>query len=125
MRQEFFGLLFGAEHAFFTRGVDEFCAEGAHERLLFLRELGGHHEYDADAAVERCKSDAEARIACGGFDNGSARFQEALFNRVVHHVKAGAVLHAARGVPKLQFGKQVYAFGESHVRKLYKRSLPD
>ena len=125
MRQEFFGFLFGTEHAVFTRGVDEFCSESAHERLLFLRELGGHHEYHADAAVEGCKSDAEAGVACGGFDNGSTRFQETLFNRVVHHVKAGAVLHATRRVPELEFGKQVYTFGEPDMVKLYKRSLPD
>ena len=90
-----------------------------------MRELGGHHEYHADAAVERCESDAEAGVACSRLNDGSARFQESLFNRIVYHVKAGAVLDAARGVPEFQFGKQVYTFGESDMVKLYKRSLPD
>ena len=125
LRQEFFGLLFGAEHSVFAGGVDEFCTEGAHERLLFLRELGGHHEYHADSAVERREGDAEAGVACSRLNDGSARFQESLFDRIVYHVKAGAVLDAARGVPEFQFGKQVYTFGESHMREFYKRSLPD
>ena len=34
LRQEFFGLLFGAEHSLFAGGVDEFCAEYAKAELM-------------------------------------------------------------------------------------------
>ena len=123
--QEFFSLLFGTEHAFFARGVDELRPERTQERLLFLRELGRHHEYHAHATVERCESDSETGIACGRFDDSSARLERPLRESVVHHVEACAVLHATRGVPEFKFNKQVYAFGHTDVRELYKRSLPD
>ena len=125
LRQEFFGLLLGAEHSVFTRGVDEFCTEGAQERLLFLRELGGHHEYHADAAVERRERNSEAGITRSRLDDGSARLERSICESIIYHVKAGTILHAARGVPEFQFDKQVYAFGEPDMVKLYKRSLPD
>ena len=125
LRQELFGLLFGAEHSLFARGVDELRPEGAQERLLFLRELGGHHEYHADAAVECREGDAKAGVACGSFNDGSARLERSICESIIYHVKASAVLHAARGVPEFEFSKQVYAFGEPDMVKLYKRSLPD
>ena len=119
------GLCFRAKHAALSGRVDDLRAKRPHQGLLLLAELCRHHEDHPVAPVQRREGDAQAGIARSGLHDGAAGPDESVPLRLIQHIPANAILHAARRVHQLQLGVQVHTFRQIEVVQLYQRRVAD
>ena len=123
LAEKFLRLGSRTKHAVLTRGVHNACTQGAHERLLLLGELFGHHKDHVVAASDCRKGNAQPHVAGGTLNDGGSRLEQALLLCRAHHVEARTVLHRPGGVPQLQLGKDVDALGRAHAVELEQRRV--
>ena len=116
---------FCTEHTFFPGRVDDIRSQRAHERLFFHGEFCRYYKDDPVSPVQCGKSDSETGVACGAFHNGSARLQQAFLFRILDHGPADPVLYTAARIIQLQLCKQIDAFRQIQVGKLYDRRISD
>ena len=122
-----FGCCDGALHAIFTRGQTHLGAISLDEVATFHAHGLGHGQDEVVALDGADESQAYARVAAGGFDDGGAGFEQAALFGILNHGEGDAVLDTATRVEELHLGDN--GGGESFLSRefieLQKRSTTD
>ena len=107
------------------RGTNNLSSQRLHENDLLLGKAFRDRQHNFVATVAADQGQSDASVAGGGFEDGGARLQEAVFFGALNHSQGSAVLNAAARVQILELGIDASGVCRNNLAQVEDGSLTD